>query len=70
MVCVRLYTVFLMICLISSPERFDQSASCVFGQFVMIFIRSLMKPTSRHAQERLELLMCKTEGISTTRINV
>ena len=36
----------------------------------MNFVRSLMKLTSRHAQERLELLMCKTEDISTTRIKV
>ena len=65
-----LCTVFLMSCLIPSPERFVQSASCVFGQSLMEFTRSLMKLTSRHEQERLDLLMCKTELISNTRIRV
>ena len=69
-VCTMLRRVFFMSCLIPSPKRFVQSASCVFGQSLMEFTRSLMKLTSRHEQERLDLLMCKTEFISTTRTKV
>ena len=66
MPCTRLCAVLLMRCFIPSPERFVQSASCAFGQRLMSLVSSRMKPMSRHAQERLELLMSKTADIPIT----